>query len=510
MALLYSEIIKSKDNLDIPLFDDKKAMHSKYAPLREAETFGADLKNNYSFTVILGLGGGYHVESFSKRNPNHFIVVIEKSEEDIKFLSQIECVKNLLNNESVKIISQDKIECFIKENYLSAFFDEINILSNRAWFDKDADNSKAIIDTINKTIKECSGDISVQANFGLIWQNNIYNNLKILSELKPAKIKIDSSKTAAIIAAGPSLDKTIEKLVKNREKYFIIATDTAYSSLLKRNIISDAVLSIDGQNISETHFIASQNDKTVFIFDLQANYNAVNHIKRYTDKIIFTKSGHPFSDLAELTQNRKIFTKLNSGGGTVTIGAIDFARQAGFKNIEVFGADFSYINSKPYTSATYLDTLYRKNESKLKPAENQFTNLLYRTPVTTENTNGCSVIKTEILDLYKKTFIEWIKANGYSYSYDSFIYYVSSGTSKTADFILQNQSFDFKLFTDYLRKNVKPVRENSTYKKLTDLTNIEISLLPLVSYLKNRNKNLAFVECLKLANNIILGYTKVL
>lgn len=510
MSLIYSEIIKSKDNLDIPLFIDKKTMHSKYAPLKEAETFASDLKNSHSFTVILGLGGGYHIESFAKRNPDHFIVVIEKSDDDIKFLSQIECVKNLLSNKSVSIISQDKIENFIKENYISAFFDEINILSNRAWYDFDSENSKKIIERINQTIKECSGDISVQANFGLIWQNNIFNNLKILSELKTQKISIDNTKTAAVIAAGPSLDKTIEKLKQNRNQYFIIATDTAFSSLAKSNITADAVLSIDGQNISETHFLGNKSKDTIYIFDLQANYNAVNFVKSFTDKIIFTKSGHPFSDLAELSQNKKIFSRLNSGGGTVTIGAIDFARLSGFKNIEVFGADFSYINSKPYVSGTYLDILYRKSDSKLKPAENLFTNLLYRTPIEKTESGSEKIIRTQILDLYRKTFLEWIENNGCSYKYDSFIYYISCGISNNPVSIITNQSFDYKLFIDYININLKAVRENSTYRKTTDLANIEIALLPLISYLKNRNKNMAFVECLKLANNIILGYTKVL
>ncbi|MBQ0002584.1 MAG: motility associated factor glycosyltransferase family protein [Treponema sp.] len=517
MNLNYSQIIKSKDGFDIPLFNDKKAMHSKYAPLREALSFGSEVKNSSSYTVILGLGGGYHVQSFKERNPEHTIIVIEKSQKDIEFLSEINCVKELLNDKKIIIIPQDQIENSIKKTYLPVFFDEINIIPNRAWFDNDTENSKSVINKINSTIKECSGDYSVQVNFGLIWQNNIINNLLILSKLKLQNLYIDSSKKAAVIAAGPSLDFTLQKIINNRNEYFVIATDTAFSSLSKFNITSDAVLSIDGQNISETHFLGVTDDKTIFIFDLQANFNAVNYVKQFSDRIIFTKSGHPFAEFAELSQNRNIFSKLNSGGGTVTIAAVDFAKLCGFSKIEVFGADFSYINNKPYTRGTYLDKLYRKNETKINPAENSFTNLLYRTPVITENSETCRIIRTEILNLYKKTFIDWIKENNFEYKYDSYIYslnqknFTSQNISvKNADLFLQNQAFDFNLFIDFIKNNIKPVSENSTYKNLSDLTNLQISLLPLISYLKKKNTRLSFTGCLKLANNMILDYTKVL
>lgn len=510
MSLIYSQIIKSKDNLDIPLFNNNKAMHSKYAPLKEAETFGAELKNNYAFTIILGLGGGYHIENFQKRYPNHSIVVIEQSQKDIDFLSDIQCVKQLQNNSEIKIISQNQIETFIKQNYLPVLFDEINILSNRAWYDNNPENSKEIVEKINKTIKECSADYSVQANFGLIWQNNIFNNLKILSKLKTSEIKIDNTKTAAIIAAGPSLDFTLQKIIQKRESYFVIATDTAFSSLSKLNIKCDAVLSIDGQNISETHFLGNTDNETIFIFDLQANYNAVNYVKNFSNKLIFTKSGHPFSELAELSQNKNMFTRLDSGGGTVTIGAIDFARLCGFSNIEVYGADFSYINNKPYTHGTYLDNLYRKNESKIEPAENHFTNLLYRTSTQTEKNEAVKIIKTDILNIYKKTFLEWITKNRFSYEYENYIYHISKNSTEKYTFPLQQQTFNFNIFIDFLKNNIEPVLENSTYKKLSDLSNTQIALLPLISNIKKRNTNFSFVECLKLANNIILDYTKVL
>ena len=63
------------------------------------------------------------------------------------------------------------------------------------------------------------------------------------------------------------------------------------------------------------------------------------------------------------------FPNLFSGAGTVTIAATDFAFHCGFKNIQVFGADFSYQNGKTYAKGTYLDVLYHKDENKILNAD---------------------------------------------------------------------------------------------------------------------------------------------
>lgn len=292
--MIYSEIIKSKDGFDIPLFKSKKLVHSKYSPINESKNFGNDINKNSLFTIILGLGGGYHIKNFLEKNQNQFILVIENSIEDILFLSQIECVKNLLNKKNVLIISKEKVYESLVNNYLPHIFGGINILSLRTWIDENSNfqsqtsqnensiNKKYInensnfekhnnVDFILKEINDCikfiSSDFSVQCHFGNIWQKNIFSNLLIAqkNQLKLFQNKLNNKnfetqqntffnfqtkKVAAIIAAGPSLDFTISKIKKNRDNYFIIATDTAISILIKNDLTFDAAISIDGQNVS--------------------------------------------------------------------------------------------------------------------------------------------------------------------------------------------------------------------------------------------------------------------
>lgn len=502
MSKIYKEIIIAKDNSQIPILKNSCAMHSKYSPQKESQNFGNEIKPGADFTIIIGLGGGYHIQSFITRNPSQKVLVIEESDEDINYLSLIECNKKLLQNSDISIIAKNKISSTLPVLYLPAIYGGINILANRAWADFNKESYKSIITTINETLKKISQDYSVQCHFGYIWQKNILLNLKLLSSNFFPKIKLVPEKTAAIIAAGPSLDFNLEKLSRLRNKYFILATDTGFSVLVKNKIIPDAVISIDGQNISYRHFSGTVKKEINFIFDLQGNFNAIRQIVKMQSNLIFTKSSHPFCEYAQNFCKKGIFQELENGAGTVTIAAIDFAQKAGFSKFEVYGADFSYINNKPYAKGTYLDALYRENENRLFPAENNFTNILYRTEIhKTKNQ-----IKTQVLEHYKQSFLEWIEKHNLEYTIKNHIYYINSKSANSInkkEFFMQE--FDWLAFKNSLIKLNESIQDKSLreLRALPELT----ALLPFVAWLRNKNPKLSYSDLVKLALSKILEYT---
>lgn len=530
-STIYKSITKSKDGYDIPVLKNNKSLHSIYSPIKEASTFGNIKPTKNLFTIILGLGGGYHIQSFAEKNPEHFIMIIENSIKDISFLSSIECVKNLKQKRNILISTIENLYQNILKNYSPVIHNGINILSNRQWIEFDHQKTNLILETINTAIETIGKDFSVQAHFGFIWQKNIISNLKILSTLNFQKIEIPNNKTAAIIAAGPSLDYTISKIKKDRNKYFIISTDTGLQVIKKHNLNCDAVISIDGQNISYKHFIGLKNfSNTIFIFDLQSNFNAVNFATRISNKIIFTCSNHPFSIYAningsnknqneEFINNENTFLNLSNGAGTVTIAAIDFAKKCGFNQIEVFGADFSYPFNKPYAKGTYLDSIYRYPETKISPAENDYINLLFRTEISKSffknKYKNTTKIQTELLTSYEQTFLQWIRENNYTYNYEDFIYNLK-GDNKFSNTKSIKINFNYEKFIHTLKNDLKKINDKLNFDKnkqpfnnvsINDLSNIEITLLPYISYLKNKYKNIDYNECLKLAMTKILQYT---
>ena len=509
---MYTDIINAKNDSQIPLCGSL-SIHSKYNPEHEAESFAAEIQSDCNFFIILGIGGGYHIEALKKRFPKAKIIATECSKQALDYISNIPVCETLRKNSDIKLTSLENLSETIISEYKPAIHGNITILPIRQWeriFAEAAEEAKKII---KDSLKIISADFSVQSHFGKIWQKNIFENLKIASESKiSAKRILDtipSEKIAAIIAAGPSLNSSYEILKNNRSEYYIIATDTAFGALLKRGITADAVVSVDGQILSHHHYMHKLSEDTMFIFDLCANPSSVRKTIEAGCKTIFAETGHPLSQYASNYTGEKTFIHLNAGSGTVTIAAASFAKIAGFTKMQFFGADFSYIGGCAYTKGTYFDTLYRMNENKIHNAETTFTNLLYRTEIKKISENQFT---TEILESYKTSLNDFLLKNGWQKTDKKgvVIEFKIEKNNKIQE-NLSNQNFSYEHFISHYKKNLTKFNENELAEKLQ---NTEfLTLLPLCAWVENKKNLLKFNQnknSLLLAYSKTLGYTKTL
>lgn len=491
--IFYSGIIFSKDGKKIPV-KNGISFHSKYSPEREAENFVAQFEEN-GFFIVLGLCGGYHIKKLHEKFPSSKIIAVENSRADINFLSQIETVKNLESEKKIFITDKKNLEKTIVENYLPAVDGNLFVKPLRSYENAFQKTVEEEIEIINRAIKTVSADYSVQKHFGKIWQKNILKNLSLASKCEIFQDFVSDfpvSKTAAIIAAGPSLNETADELKNSRKKYFIISTDTAYGALSKNGIDSDVVVSVDGQMVSHSHFMFSPAKKTKFVFDLSANSDAVQKILKNGNKVLLSESSHPLEIYADFHNGKNHFVHLETGSGTVTIAAANFAVLAGFKNLKLFGADFSYINGLPYAKGTYLDANFRQNENRIKNAESKFVNLLYRTEI---KTISKTQFTTEILESYKKTMEVFFISHGIEKKRENEYSSKSPGNEAKKTF----ERFDFEDFKKNYTAELKKIRK--TGNKIDIDAPIFATLLPFCAALDGDrfiaySKTLSYTESL--------------
>ena len=206
----------------------------------------------------------------------------------------------------------------------------------------------------------------------------------------------------------------------------------------------------------------------------------------------------------------EFFIHLFSGSGTVTISALDFAVKCGFNKIEVFGADFSYTNTKTYTKGTYLDDIFSQNTCELKTAEYNYLKLLYRTELIDKN-NGKKT--TTVLESYRKSFESYLSQNNYCFSNENDRYFISipaetSNISK-ASFsnynLNKNQNkLEYCKITEKLLTLLKNNEDNHSKTTFFDLNPLDIALLPLISWLRfYDNNNSSFQFYLKKAYKLL-------
>ena len=495
---IYKSFEESKNGTLIPVFTSGKTMESRYNPQRDAENLLGSINQDCNFFIILGLGSGLFIEMLSNKCPDAKIIVLELYKEDIEFLKQSESVQKLLRNPKVCITPLDSLEQTLTQNYLPAKYGNLNIIEQRAWINENSAHIEKINSIIKKTLGIISADYSVQSHFGKLWNSNILNNASLAEKINCSTENIisekDKNKTAVIVAAGPTLDKTISLFKEAPEKHFIIATDTAGQSLLKHNIIPDIIVSIDGQAVSYNHFIreSGQTDKTIYAFDLCANSSAARYIHDSGNKVSFFCSGHPLSSAINSISGNPLPVYF-SGAGTVTITALDMAIQNGFKEILILGADFSYSNGKAYAEGTYLDALYNKASSKIMHTEGAFSKLMFRTPLTDVAEN----VKTnQILDAYRVSLETYLTQKDVSFIKENDIYKLHcNGTAQVMNKPNVNSNgISLKLFMSRFI--------NSTPEEAEPL------LLPYIAWLRNNEKysHMNYDELVKLAFNSIVSY----
>lgn len=506
---IYKSIETAKNGTLIPVLQNGRTIESRYNPQNEAQKFIENISENDKFIILIGVAGGAVLEAILNKNPDAFIIGVENSQSDIDFLKGIELVKKLSEKQGLILTGKENLSSLFIQNYFPVFHGNIKILEQKSWCNENPEAAVGIRGIIQDSLKIIFQDYSVQSHFGKIWQDNIIKNLIQSRELKipEDKIKkIDNSKTALVVAAGPSLDKKIKDIQNERSSLYIISTDTAYSILYKNGIIPDAVISIDGQAVSRSHFMAHKDlSSTLFIFDLTSNNSAVNYVKEKNGSIIFSYNNHPFSNYAA-QYFKDNFIYLYTGSGTVTIAALDFARIAGFNKIKIYGADFSYLEGKPYAKSTYLDSIYSGNASRLLSTEKQFSHLMFRTPLIKIND---SRFTTDVLVSYKNSLEDYLKSTGSQYSTkdDYYEILVKENERESINILskIKTSTLDFKSFILDFTKNYD---EHRVVNSMKELNQCDICLLPLMSQLKmNENiNNESFSSLLNIAYKTLLRY----
>ncbi len=497
---LYKESVSAKDGSLVPLLQNGKALHSKYNPMLEADRLVQNLTGQCF--LFIGIGGGFTLASCRKLYPHARIFALEKNEESLNFCRELPLVKQTLSDREIFFLTKDQLYTTLLSSYIPSLHGNLAISFNRTWEEENKNVCQEIRSTINAALKKISADFSVQAHFGKNWQHNILNNISLVKYTKPLwNENTDREKKAAVIAAGPTLDKSIIRLKENLTDYYVISTDTAFGAILSKGIIPDAVVSVDSQRVSQTHFYGKEFlQNTKYIFDISSPGQIISLLVKNNCNITFVQTGHPLSALL-----LEKLPHLESGSGTVAVTACDCARLMGFKTIELFGADFSYSSGKAYCSGTYLEKNFSILQNRLNTYEGQNLALMFRTELSPLNKKAAfspEAVKpftTEVLQNYQESLLQWAEKYGYQHKENLLI----SNGQKSENNTEKDICFD-KESLRIFQKELSQAIENKSFTK-------EIyALLPYISWLKKhgQEKTADFFELVKLAQAEFLRYNR--
>ncbi len=246
------ETRRGDKTLAINKVDKKTYLHSKYDPIREANTIlesYEDMDENSSI-VFYGTGLGYHIKLVLEKYPNISYYIYEP---------MLELMYNFLSNINLGAFSKSKLVGISngRDNNIESLSRFIDLNKDKLRVVELPSHKQNFPEEFNKfneifleLIKSKRTQLAINYSFQKRW---IINSMKNFIEvLATPNIIIEKKgafrdKTAILVAAGPSLNEEIENIryVKENGLAYIFSVGSAINTLIYNGIYPDASCTYD-------------------------------------------------------------------------------------------------------------------------------------------------------------------------------------------------------------------------------------------------------------------------
>lgn len=311
--------------------------HSNVSPLKEAADF-ADYYYDSSCDsyVLWGLGLGYHVKEMFGLDDGISVQVFENDMDviyhclmatELSVLFALPGFSLIYDPDFTKIIAtlDEATRSFIIHNPSLRHIPDERIREQMEMF----------------FIRD-SGKRNAAVLFEANSRENFRNYDGYVDELRPQF----QGRDVIIVAAGPSLDKNVERLKNKKPGTIIMATETVFRKLLTLGIDVDYMIVTDANSRIYGHIAGLENKKIPMLY-LATAYK--EYAKNYRGKrYLICQNGY---DKAEKLAHEQGWN-LYDTGGSVSTTALDVCIRLGCGRIAFIGLDLAYTGNLAHATGT--------------------------------------------------------------------------------------------------------------------------------------------------------------
>lgn len=357
MLFFDSEIniqIIEKEYIPYNLKINHKLVHSNYDPHKEAKRQLEDiikLNQKINFVICYKVGLGYSIE-YLIQNTNYHIVWIEPNSL-IKSLALKRLEFNIKNFNEIYENRITFLEHFDK-NYIQEISKDIlryEIFYLKSYLEK---YDYVLIDLFYRKRFYAEVNYNTIKKFEKNWIANFYKNIIYYNKINFINKlnRICNDLSAIIVAGGPSLDLWIQEIKEVKEKFIIIAVDTAVKTLLKADIIPDFIITVDAQVINYFHMECNIKTPIYVIADPTVSHLTIKHFLKHYYIFFYNNSLPIVNYVYSILKEDVHFLK---SGGSVSTTALDFANFIGCKKIFFVGLDFGFPRKHVHTKFSSIE-----------------------------------------------------------------------------------------------------------------------------------------------------------
>lgn len=300
---------------------------------------------------------------------------------------------------------------------------------------------------------------------GKLWIENLFKNLPLVHCVRPD----NKGKAVVVCGAGPSLDKVLTFLKENRSLLYIIAVDTALSTLLEASLDPDLVYALEAQfyNLGDFHNIGKSS------FSLLADLTSYPQICRMNKgPLFFTKTEFTPTILLERLKDKGLKLPELPPLGSVGVAAVYTALELFDSPLFLCGLDFSYIPGQSHSKGSPFIRSKLEKTNRYQTLENNKLSLKKNFSVPGK-TDGSIIITDSILFSYGNLLKEILKKR-------ENVYDLSSDGLPLGIPVLNPKEFNIELIKRK-KKKIKKTKDKIThFDPLSFLENEKKMLLKLI------------------------------
>ncbi len=384
-----------------------KYLHSRHAPVREAQRLTASLsEGNPGFIVLIGLGFGYTAQQCLRTMPDAHVYIVVPDTALFKEILHLRDMSHILRDRRVTLLFQPEprelIRCISGEGRKS-----FSILSNRGILQLYPDYCRGLLSALEAYRSKTEINENTLIRFGETWVKNVIHNMQVLetsSNIRELR-GLFNGLPKLLLAAGPSLDAIRPRLSALRKRCIVIAVDTAARFCAANGLEPDFLVVVDPQYWNTRHLDRFPFSNTLVISEPSTHPRTFRLCR---GRVFMGGSVFPLGSVLEKGTGKR--DMLGSGGSVATT-AWDFARYLGPGPVYCAGLDLGYPEKQTHFAGSYFETRVHYLSRRTNPSETMnFSYLHSGAPYYTAAAGGGTVLTDKRLAVYAKWFEQQLNA----------------------------------------------------------------------------------------------------
>lgn len=320
--------------------------HSGYDPQKEAvRMVDGYMQEMIDFSSLIVLGGGfyYHIEELISRvgGKFDFMLIVEHDADIFKNALRCRDLSAVLGRPDIVFaVAESPVGLFrfLQGKSISIVANELTMLKHPALC-KTTDYYSQVEKQVKDVCTWARVNISAQVKTTDTYCRNIFKNIPTMLK-NPGINKLFNmfeGVPAVVVAAGPSLNKNISQLHEVKNKFLIVAVDTALKVLLRNGIEPHIVASIDYTPDNMRYFEGVDEIKTYLAADPEVYPDIFSKYRGPKISVdLYNKS------LCSWLQQQGIDKGAMHKGLSVAHTCFEIAKEAGCSPIVFVGQDLAY------------------------------------------------------------------------------------------------------------------------------------------------------------------------